>query len=105
MVFILWVALCLAIGYFAKKRGRSFWTFALLSVIISPIGGCIVLLFAGKKSQGLNPTEHDVNMSMQQLDTPQSNLSEMASTFCSSCGSKVYANSKFCPNCGTKVHD
>lgn len=95
MIFIVWIALCFAVGYFAKTRCRNFWTYVFLSVIISPIGGCIVLLLVGKKN-----TEQDASRS----DTPQSNLKEADTTFCHSCGSEIPANSEFCPNCGKRIN-
>lgn len=46
---LIWLFFCYLVGKMAEKRGRDFWPFALLSAVISPIGGCIVVLIAGNK--------------------------------------------------------
>jgi len=42
------IALFFGVAYFAKKRGRSFWGFFLLSLFFSPILAFIILLIIGK---------------------------------------------------------
>ena len=50
MILICWILLCVAVGAAAKNRGRGFWPYTLLSALISPIGGFIVLLIVGRKT-------------------------------------------------------
>ena len=58
MGFIIWVLLCLSVGWLAQSRGRSFWGFCLLSVFLTPLlTGILVLLF---KKYPKNKTEETV---------------------------------------------
>jgi DNA polymerase III epsilon subunit family exonuclease len=45
---ILWVVLAFAVAFSAKKRGRSFGGFLVLSLLLSPVIGFIVLILRGK---------------------------------------------------------
>jgi membrane protein DedA with SNARE-associated domain len=55
MGYIIWFLLCLSVGWLAQSRGRSFWGFCLLSIILSPLlTGVLVLLF---KKHSKNKTE------------------------------------------------
>lgn len=47
---IIWLGLCLIIGALATNKNRSFWAFFILSAILSPIIGGLVLLFIKKKT-------------------------------------------------------
>ena len=61
LIFFVWVALCVAVGMLAAKRGRSGWGWGLISVVISPLLGCIFLLIARDLSpaSGMpHPTTH-----------------------------------------------
>ena len=46
---IFWLALCVAVGYVAKERGRDPFLWGVVSAVISPLIGFIVLLAVGKK--------------------------------------------------------
>jgi hypothetical protein len=46
--FVAWVVLSLIIASNAKKRGRSYVGFLLLSIFLSPIVGFIILRLRGK---------------------------------------------------------
>jgi hypothetical protein len=53
---ILWVVLAFAVAFSAKKRGRSFGGFLVLSLLLSPVIGFIVLAIKGKKYTKLTYT-------------------------------------------------
>ena len=58
IIFLLWVGLCALVGYYAKSNGHSFGTYMLLSLLLSPIVGFIVVAVKGKntgaESQGFS---------------------------------------------------
>lgn len=41
---IFYIIFCFLVGYFASRRGRSGWGFGLLSLIVSPLIGIIIVL-------------------------------------------------------------
>lgn len=49
MEIIIWVALAVAIGYFAKERGRSQWGWGLAALFFIPLLCFIILLILKKK--------------------------------------------------------
>lgn len=54
MVYLVYCLLCVAVGFWAQSWGRSGFLFALLSLLLSPLVGALVLLFRGKNSS-INP--------------------------------------------------
>lgn len=50
MILLVNVALCVWVGASASNRGRCFWGWFILSLLISPILGGIGLLIAGDKA-------------------------------------------------------
>ena len=50
MEFLLYVAFCAAIGYYANSKGRSVVLWVLLAVFISPILSGIILALLKDKS-------------------------------------------------------
>lgn len=109
MVVVLWIIFCIVIGKYAQKKGRNFWTYALLSALISPIGGLIVLLISGNKKPEQDTTFQapysNIKASGSTVPEPTPSLSESGDShaFCTNCGSKLEPGSKFCPSCGTKL--
>ncbi|WP_187152018.1 hypothetical protein [Treponema endosymbiont of Eucomonympha sp.] len=49
LAFILWVVLAFVIAIGARNRGRSFGGFLVLSLLLSPIIGFIILVALGEK--------------------------------------------------------
>ena len=49
MELVLWIALAVAIGYFAKERGRSPWGWGLAAIFFSPLLCFIILLILKRK--------------------------------------------------------
>jgi membrane protein implicated in regulation of membrane protease activity len=48
MPYIVFAILCLSVGGLAHMRGRSFWGFTALSVVLSPLLGVILVLLFKK---------------------------------------------------------
>jgi len=107
MIIICWIIFCVVIGVMAKNRGRSFLAFALLSAIISPIGGLIVLLVIGEKASS-EQTTYKISGSDKKVEASSfmSNYDSGRATrsFCSNCGAQVDADTKFCPKCGKQIN-
>ena len=108
MIILLWVIFCIAVGAFAKKKGRSFLLFALISVVISPIGGLIALLIVGDKAPEVT-NSYSPSTSDYQQQPPTSFKSEVSDTdapasFCPNCGTMLAPGAKFCPKCGSQVN-
>lgn len=106
MIILLWLILCVAVGIAAKNRGRSFFAFALLSAVISPIGGIIVLLVMGHKTpsvaESYKPSEPDIQ---EEVSSLASNYEASAApkAFCPNCGAQIDADTRFCPSCGKQI--
>jgi len=52
---IIWIVLCILIGSLASSKGRSFFGYFLLSVILSPLIGLLILLVSGEAQQKVPP--------------------------------------------------
>lgn len=107
MIIITWLIFCAVIGYMAKNRGRGFWPFALLSAVISPIGGLIVLLVMGKKAPETVESYPKVEQNYSQQTSSFSSFPQdtpAAKSFCPNCGTQVDSEAAFCPNCGKQVN-
>lgn len=70
--FLVWFILCILVAMFANKKGRSGIVYFLLSIVISPLIGFIVVLILG-----------DANKIK-----------------CSNCGEKIDEKANVCPFCG-----
>jgi uncharacterized membrane protein YcjF (UPF0283 family) len=46
-LFILWVLFALAVGAWARAWNRDFFSYMLVSALVSPVFGAIVLLLKG----------------------------------------------------------
>ena len=49
MAVIFWIAFCIGIGLWGQNKGRSFWFGFLLSMVLSPVIGAIIVGVAGHK--------------------------------------------------------
>lgn len=122
MVVICWLVFCFLVGKFAQKRGRNFWKFVILSAIISPIGGVIVLLIVGEKQTSEVQGYADSSSYTQSSDfnsIPRAGTnrpfgihlsqieksSEPTSSFCPNCGTPIDSATIFCPQCGAKIEN
>jgi hypothetical protein len=76
----LWLILAAGVGGIADARGRSFFGWALLSLITSPVFAVIVLLLM-----------------------PRSKPTPVAKRECPSCGKPIELDSEFCSHCESEV--
>lgn len=49
VVFLFWIVLCILVGILAKKKKRSSFAYFLISMILSPVIGLIIVLIIGEK--------------------------------------------------------
>ena len=51
LVFLLiYLGVCALVGKYAKNRGRSFWLFFIISIIVDPVVCFIIAAFAGESN-------------------------------------------------------
>lgn len=102
-----WVLFCYLVGKYAEKRGKSFWTYAVISGIVSPLLGFIIaLITCGKQTNTTaSAAQHFSNSypSQQQHFVLPEEKSEASVEFCPHCGSKVMSHFSNCPNCGASL--
>lgn len=107
MIIICWIIFCVVIGVMAKNRGRNSFAFALLSAIISPIGGLIVLLVMGEKTPA-EQTTYKISGSDKKAEASSFvsnyNSDRASRSFCSNCGTQIDTGTKFCPKCGKQIN-
>ncbi|NDC23789.1 MAG: hypothetical protein EB120_05035 [Proteobacteria bacterium] len=65
VLFLFWVLFVFVIGAWAKSWNRSFGGYALLSFLLSPIIGAIVLVISGKASKKCPKCAEDVKKDAQ----------------------------------------
>lgn len=74
---VIWVALCMAIASVARNRfDRDYTTWLLVSVVLSPLLGILLLVITGSKGKK-----------------------------CPECDETVKLNAKVCKHCGHKLED
>ena len=125
---IIWLVLCVGVGYYARAKGRNPWLWGLASVVLSPLIVGLVLALCKDKSQEVEMEElareqqqikdrvsmneinnnkrfQEVENAVQgdqepaKVDTAEANLLETAK-ICPQCQQKVAAGSRFCNQCG-----
>jgi hypothetical protein len=50
VIAFIYVILSIIVGFWAEKKHRSYWTWLLISIIVSPFIGALILACIGKKS-------------------------------------------------------
>ena len=45
-----YIAICACVGKYAKNRGRSFWLFFIIALILNPVIGFIIAALAGESN-------------------------------------------------------
>lgn len=89
MVFIIWIALAVAVGVWGQRWGQSFWTNFFGSLICSPLFGALSVLISGK-NQGA--------MDAQSLAAGESKK-------CPQCAELIRVEAKKCRFCGSEISD
>ena len=82
-VFVLWIALSVAVGMFAGKRGRGSISWFFISLLVSPFLGLIFLLVSddlSKKAEFHEPTRR-----------------------CPACAELVLVQATLCKHCGSAL--
>ena len=99
----------------AQKKGRSFWGYFALSVLISPLITIIVVLVLPRKNAVSNTGSTQQNQQTQQTyQAPAQQTSQpsqprqiqqpqLPARRCPECGMSLSPEQKFCSHCGTKV--
>ena len=65
----IWIIGCMLIGWIGSKTKLGFWSAALLSLILSPIiGFIIVLLYPEKKKEVIQKDIASIQAKLQQLE-------------------------------------
>ena len=48
---IAWLALCFLVGKYAEKKGKGLWTFAIISLLFTPVVGFLIVWVMDKKKE------------------------------------------------------
>ena len=105
-------------GFIAKKKGRSFWAYYLLSFVITPLITTIITLCLSKIKEEEQPVvqsevevvERTIVAESTEIKPEEiSSRSEVSNEvprkimYCRRCGSKLIEGSEFCSSCGNKI--
>ena len=105
-------------GFIAKKKGRSFWAYYLLSFVITPLITTIITLCLSKIKEEEQPVvqsevevvERTIVAESTEIKPEEiSSRSEVSNEvprkimYCRRCGSKLIEGSEFCSNCGISI--
>lgn len=105
-------------GFIAKKKGRSFWAYYLLSFVITPLITTIITLCLSKIQDEEVPTVQSEATAVEKIITTDTAETEQGVTplqrevsdtvprkimYCRRCGSKLIDGSEFCSSCGNKI--
>ncbi len=122
--YAFWLLCCVAVGYYADKKGRSSWEWGLASALFSPLFVGIVVALMSDKS--LERDVAELRMGQAQLrdrvamdeKITETRFGQMEGRLggaaqpagaleavrrCPSCGEDLRSNDKFCPRCGEEV--
>lgn len=91
-VFVLWLALSIAVAVHASKRGRSGFGWFLFSVILSPLIGFVFLMLVPKVGTASLPLDE-----LGQPITPETHVR------CPDCRELVRKDARKCKHCGTPL--
>ena len=124
--FLIWILLCFVVAGGAKKRGRSFGGYLILSIFLSPLIGLIIILVLGetesvKKEHYINInlntnnqgssigdsyngrsllTNYNSSLIAQSSNRPTNSYTS-GSTRCQKCGKMNSGGYTTCPHCGS----
>ena len=97
-IFLLWLVFAIVVGAVAKNNGRSFGGYFVLSLLLSPIIGLIILLIASVN----NPAHKRVQQESENEGQPlrYTYAGTLSQVTCKSCGKEFEENLASCPHCG-----
>ena len=72
VVFLFWLALAGLVGYVASERNRSAGTWALISLLFSPLIGLLALIAAGDATPDKSGKNRDSGGGQKAWDKPRS---------------------------------
>ena len=105
-------------GFIAKKKGRSFWAYYLLSFVITPLITTIITLCLSKIKEEESPVvqsneaivdktivSDSTEIKPEGISSPSevNNVITRKIMYCRRCGSKLIEGSEFCSSCGNKI--
>ncbi len=61
MGILLWLSFSIGVGVIAQSRGRSFWGWFFLSIVISPLLGVIIVLVAEDLNRSIDKPEEKLS--------------------------------------------
>lgn len=93
-VFLIWLVFAVLVGVLANSRGRSGFGFFLLSVLLSPLIGLIIVLVIKNLSNVAIAAEQAV---IQQAVSAETHVK------CPDCAEFVRKEAKVCKHCGAKL--
>jgi len=90
MVIVVWLVLALVAGVIASNKGRSFFGFFLLAVLLSPLIGIICALVAKSKTD-------------LEASNVRSGIGSRTHRKCPHCAEVVLREAKVCKHCGRDI--
>jgi hypothetical protein len=86
-VFFGWIALSIAVGVWASKKGRSGFGWFVFSTLLSPLIGAVFVAIASDNSQ----------------EAQEKAVSHITHVRCPDCRELVRKDARKCKHCGTKL--
>lgn len=88
-MMIIWILLCVLVGYCADRKGRNMWAWGIASLFLSPLLIGITL--------ALMPDETDKTNTHSANSSGEGNNEKV---YCPECHCLVDTSEQFCPRCG-----
>ena len=94
MSMVLWLFLCVVVGYYANEKGRNMWAWGIASLVFTPVIVGIVL--------ALMPDNTDKDGGGRTAPSSNGSYEEdiVEEVRCPECGYLADAGEQFCPRCG-----
>ena len=91
-------------GFIAKKKGRSFLGYYLLSFLITPLITMIITLCVSDLNEENKVTVIDMTTKEILNNSPENNIIEAPKkNWCRYCGHIINPGDNFCGNCGKRI--
>jgi hypothetical protein len=94
-LFLLWLILAMLVGAYANTKGRSFFGFFLLSVVLSPLIGFLAALIAGPNTQRIE--DEQIERGERRRCPHCEELVQGKAKICRYCGRELPALTEFSP--------